>query len=155
MVREGWTNAEGKKGEPRLQYIAIQYLQDVLPTFAKKLIIQFNVLDLQEQLIQSLFQLFANSKGDNQVTFEVMELQKVQKQLAPAVPVAVRMTEPTDDADDTEIPDFEEEIATEEAEEETIQVVTKLSMPSRKMKVKISNELLQELDRLDVSFKLN
>ncbi|MFY7731627.1 MAG: DNA polymerase III subunit alpha, partial [Flavobacterium sp.] len=156
MVREGWTNAEGKKGEPRLQFMLIQQLQDVLPTFAKKLIIQFNVLDLQEQLIQSLFQLFAGNKGDNQVTFEVMELQKVHKPVAPVAAVTARLTEPADDADDAEIPDFEEDLTADAvAEEETIQVVTKLSMPSRKMKIKISNELLQELDKLQINFKLN
>ncbi len=156
MVREGWTNAEGKKGEPRLQFMLIQQLQDVLPTFAKKLIIQFNVLDLQEQLIQSLFQLFAGNKGDNQVTFEVMELQKVHKPVVPVAAVTARLTEPADDADDAEIPDFEEDLTADAVEEEeTIKVVTKLSMPSRKMKIKISNELLQELDKLQINFKLN
>lgn len=39
LVREGWANAEtGKKGEPRIQFIGIQYLQDVLTTFAKSLL---------------------------------------------------------------------------------------------------------------------
>ena len=38
---------------------------------------------------------------------------------------------------------------------EDVQVVTKLVMPSRKMKVKISTDLLHELDRLQVNFKLN
>ena len=40
-------------------------------------------------------------------------------------------------------------------EKEEIVVKTKLSMPSRKLKVKISSELLQELDKMQVSFKLN
>ena len=40
-------------------------------------------------------------------------------------------------------------------EKEEILVKTKLSMPSRKLKVKISSELLQELDKMQVSFKLN
>jgi DNA polymerase III subunit alpha len=154
MVREGWTNAEGKKGDPRLQFTAIQYLQDVLPTFAKKLIIQFNVIDLQEQLITNLFQLFTGNKGDHQVTFEVMELEKVKK--APeivAAKVTLRETEPTDDMDEEQ---FDEEMETPvAAETETVQVVTKLTMPARKLKVQISNELLQELDRLQVNFKLN
>jgi len=155
MVREGWTNAEGKKGEPRLQFIAIQYLQDVLTTFAKKLIIQFNVIDLQEQLITNLFQLFTGNKGEHQVTFEVMELEKVKKAPEPvaAAKVTLRETEVTDDMDEEQ---FDEEIeAPVAAETETVQVVTKLTMPSRKLKVQISNELLQELDRLQVNFKLN
>ena len=40
-------------------------------------------------------------------------------------------------------------------EKEEIIVKTKLSMPSRKLKVKISSELLQELERMQVNFKLN
>src|SRR5690606_35583266 len=74
MVREGWVNAEGKKGEPRLQFVAIQYLQDVLTTFAKKLIIQFNVAELQHKLIMHLQELFKSNSGDHSVQFEVMEL---------------------------------------------------------------------------------
>jgi DNA polymerase-3 subunit alpha len=35
MVREGWIGQDGKKGEPRIQFQAIQYLQDVLHNFAK------------------------------------------------------------------------------------------------------------------------
>ncbi|MFP9099911.1 DNA polymerase III subunit alpha [Flavobacterium sp. RHBU_24] len=153
MVREGWTNAEGKKGEPRLQFTAIQYLQDVLPTFAKKLIIQFNVIDLQEQLITNLFKLITGNKGDHQVTFEVMELEKVKKAPEPAAKVTLRETEVTDEMDEEQ---FDEELETAPAvETESVQIVTKLTMPSRKLKVQISNELLQELDRLQVNFKLN
>ena len=40
-------------------------------------------------------------------------------------------------------------------EVEEINVVTKLSMPSRKLKIKISNELLVELEKMQINFKLN
>ncbi len=149
MVREGWVNAEGKKGEPRLQFIAIQYLQDVLTTFAKKLIIQFNVIDLQEHLIMHLNQLFKSNRGDHLVLFEVMELERIKKK----VEVAVAATEQLDG--DAEL-EFEGEMPDSVvADIEDIQVVTKLSMPSRKLKIKISNELLHELEKLQVNFKLN
>ena len=152
MVREGWTNAEGKKGDPRLQFIAIQYLQDVLTTFAKKLIIQFNVAELQEQLISNLSELFNGNKGDNQVTFEVMELEKVKKQVEIAATAPVKET--AGDVDDDEFAEvtIAENIVTEVEE---VQVLTKLVMPSRKLKIKISTELLHELDKLQVNFKLN
>ncbi|MES2486734.1 MAG: DNA polymerase III subunit alpha [Bacteroidota bacterium] len=152
MVREGWTNAEGKKGDPRLQFIAIQYLQDVLTTFAKKLIIQFNVAELQEQLINNLSELFNGNKGDNQVTFEVMELEKVKKQVEIVATTPVKET--AGDMDDDE---FAEVTITENivTEVEEVQVLTKLIMPSRKLKIKISTELLHELDKLQVNFKLN
>jgi DNA polymerase-3 subunit alpha len=151
MVREGWTNQEGKKGDPRLQFIGISQLQDVLTTFAKKLIIQFNVADLQEQVIANLHQLFNVNRGDNPITFEVMELNKVTKQVAVTSTVAAK--EVSDDENDE---NYDEEVnETVMTDVEDVQVVTKLVMPSRKLKVKISTELLHELDRLQVNFKLN
>ena len=149
LVKEGWTNAEGKKGEPRLQFIAIQYLQDVLTTFAKKLIIQFNIAELQDQVIETLNEIFRNNTGDNTVTFEVMELQKIMRKVEIAAAPPVK--EITEDSDELDAEVNEPVIS----EVEDIQVVTKLVMPSRKLKVKISNELLQELEKLQVNFKLN
>jgi DNA polymerase-3 subunit alpha len=33
LVKEGWTNQDtGKKTEPRIQFVLVQYLQDVLET---------------------------------------------------------------------------------------------------------------------------
>ncbi|PZR19759.1 MAG: DNA polymerase III subunit alpha [Flavobacterium psychrophilum] len=149
LVKEGWTNAEGKKGEPRLQFIAIQYLQDVLTTFAKKLVIMFNIAELQEQLIATLNELFRANTGDNSVTFEVMELQKVLKKVE--INNTVTAKETTEEGDELDAEVSEPVVA----DVEDIQVVTKLSMPSRKLKVKISNELLHELEKLQVNFKLN
>ncbi|NDI97884.1 DNA polymerase III subunit alpha [Flavobacterium sp. LaA7.5] len=149
-VREGWVNQEGKRGEPRLQFMAIQYLQDVLTTFAKKIVIQFSVSDLKENVIGGLQHLFRSNKGDHAVMFEVMELEKVTKQVEIS---AGMVNEPTVAYGDA---DTEQEIAeTVVTSVEDVQVVTKLTMPSRKLKIKISNELLQELERLQLNFKLN
>jgi len=64
------------------------------------------------------------------------------------------------DVDDLDV-DSEMEVE-EESILETIptvteenRVVTRLSMPSRKLKIKISKELLEELEKLQVNFKLN
>lgn len=150
MVREGWVNAEGKKGEPRLQFVTIQYLQDVLPSFAKKLIIQFNIAELQENLLESLQNLFAGNRGDHTIQFEVMELEKVRKQVEVATDMPI--IQENTDGEDIEMISVPEPVV---ADVEDIKVITKLTMPSRKVKIKISNELLQELERLQVNFKLN
>ena len=55
---------------------------------------------------------------------------------------------------DSEVNEMEMNIEVPVEKEEII-VKTKLSMPSRKLKVKISSELLQELERMQVNFKLN
>lgn len=152
VVKEGWVNAEGKKGDPRLQFIEVKMLQDVLTTFAKKLILQFSIVDLSESLIQSLYDLFTKEKGENTVTIEVMELEKIKKQIIETVE-----DETIDVSDDTDSEEALESVAIPPTikEVEEIKVVTKLSMPSRKMKVKISNELLQELESMQINFKLN
>ncbi|HEX8563665.1 MAG TPA: DNA polymerase III subunit alpha [Flavobacterium sp.] len=148
LVREGWADKEtGKKGEPRLQFMLVQYLQDVLTTFAKKLIIHLNINELQTDLVHHLSHVFQANKGDNSVTFEVLEVEKVKRVIE-----ANLVLEPVGD-DGEEIPDEEPlDVATEV--EET-KIITKLTMPSRKLKVKICGELLQELEKLDVKFRLN
>ena len=159
VVKEGWADKEtGKKGEPRMQFMLIQYLQDVLPTFAKKLIVLLNINDLQTEFIHRLSHLFQENKGDNTVTFEIMELEKIK-----------RIIETTSDFEENDDVVFVDENENEDSdavlleapqintttEIEEIKVVTKLSMPSRKLKVKISNELLVELEKMQINFKLN
>ena len=168
LVKEGWADREtGKKGEPRLQFSEFKMLQDVFETFAKKLSISLDVKELNSQFITKLNTVFNANKGENQVTFDVMELEKIEKhaesnseiiKIQPKIE-PVLFEEPT--SEDEAV--FTEEIA-EDAEpiipetvaiiEET-KVITRLSMPSRKLKIKISNELLAELEKLQVNFKLN
>jgi DNA polymerase-3 subunit alpha len=105
---------------------------------------------LQEQLIARLQQLFKASRGEHSVMFEVMELEKVKRQ----VEILSTVNEPAEDYGDAALP--EEEISeTVVADVDDVQVVTKLTMPSRKLKVNISNELLYELDKMQLNFKLN
>jgi DNA polymerase III subunit alpha len=154
LVKEGWTGADGKKGDPRMQFTAVQYLQDVLTTFAKKLILQFNITDLNDNLIQALNVLLSKSKGENQVTMEVMELERVKRIVVSNVTVEENeetVLDENSEATSEQTP----EMTTIETEVEEIQVVTKLTMPSRKLKIQISNELLQELENMQINFKLN
>ena len=155
MVKEGWVNQDtGKKSEPRIQFMLVQYLQDVLETFAKKLIVLLNITDLHAEFIHKLSHLFQENKGDGQVSFEIMELEKIKKiiEIAPEMPEGEDFVEESDDA---EISDSEVTTAVGITEVEEIKVVTKLTMPSRRLKVKISNELLFELEKMQINFKLN
>ncbi|HEX8270012.1 MAG TPA: DNA polymerase III subunit alpha [Flavobacterium sp.] len=149
MVREGWADKEtGKKGEPRLQFVLVQYLQDVLTSFAKKLIIHLNINELHNDMIHTLSHIFQANKGDNSVTFEVLEVEKIKR----TIEADLLLVSATTDEVPAELPEEQELVATEI--EET-KIITKLSMPSRKLKVRICGELLQELEKLDVKFRLN
>jgi DNA polymerase-3 subunit alpha len=154
LIKEGWVNKEtGKKSDPRIQFTDAKQLQDVLGIFAKKLIIQLNIKDLQTDFIHNLSSVFQANKGDNQVAFEVMELETVKKQLELA-PVAIEVDDIIMDEDGNIVED-ENAIPIIETEPEETKVVTFLSMPSRKLKINISNELLVELEKMQVRFKLN
>ncbi|WP_204344159.1 DNA polymerase III subunit alpha [Psychroserpens algicola] len=110
FIREGWVNRDtGKKSDPRLQFNSFQLLHDVMDTYAKKLSIQLNIKDLQQERITALKDLFRIHQGDKALNFVIYDnLEKI-----------------------------------------------KLNMPSRKQKIKISQELLQELESNDVMYKLN
>jgi DNA polymerase-3 subunit alpha len=106
-----------------------------------------------------LSRLFQENKGDNTVAFEIMEIEK-SKRLVAIEPIAAEEEEVLfiDESDDAEaglleIPEINTVAKVEEVEE--IKVVTKLSMPSRKLKIKISSELLVELEKMQINFKLN
>jgi DNA polymerase-3 subunit alpha len=150
-VKDGWVNREtGKKSDPRIQFIDAKMLADVLSLFAKKLIIHLDIKELNMPFVTALNELFVGHKGDHTVTFEVMELERIKKAIEMS-PVSI--DEEIESSDEVE-GDEEMDLAIP-VEKEEIVVKTKLSMPSRKLKVKISSEFLQELDKMQVSFKLN
>jgi DNA polymerase-3 subunit alpha len=134
-------------------------LQDVLETFARKLVVLLNIADLEADFIHRLSHLFQDNKGDNTVTFEIMELEKTKKLVAVAsVEIENEEVAFVDENEDSEMETLEiPETSTEEKVEEVeeIKVVTKLTMASRKLKIKISNELLVELEKMQINFKLN
>ena len=155
LVKEGWADKEtGKKGEPRLQFSEFKILQDVLGIFAKKLVIHLNINDLHADFIHRLSAVFQENKGDNTVTFEVLELEKIKRQVEVVSQIVAVSDEVVDDVvfDEENPQEPEIELVTEIEE---IKVITKLEMPSRKLKIKISNELLFELAKMQVNFKLN
>jgi DNA polymerase-3 subunit alpha len=125
-------------------------LADVLPSFAKKLIIHLDIKELHSNFVSELNELFTANKGDHSVTFEVMELERIKKAIELSPVIIDEEIESTEDGE--EVSERELDIP---VEKEEIVVKTKLSMPSRKLKVKISSELLQELEKMQVSFKLN
>jgi DNA polymerase-3 subunit alpha len=154
LVKEGWADREtGKKVEPRLQFALVQYLQDVLSMYAKKLIINLDIKTLDKNIIEDLKLIFNANKGDNQVAFEVSETEKIIKQITPTN-VETDIMEPIIDENGDILESENQEITSAEIVEET-RKITSLTMPSRKLKVKISNELLTELEKRQVDFRLN
>jgi len=103
-VRPGW-----KEGDVRIQFNAIQMLQDVLEALANKITLQLNILELNEKKVDTIDEILKDHKGKDHLNFVVY--------------------------------DMEEKL--------------KLHMPSRASKVKITQELLTELDSQELKYKLN
>ncbi|GEC78520.1 DNA polymerase III subunit alpha [Flavobacterium aquatile] len=163
-VKDGWVNRDtGKKSDPQINFQDAKLLADVLPTFAKKIAIQLDIYDLHQNLIQQLNDIFRANEGDHQVSFDVLEIERTKKiqaitpeipSILPEIPVDNDVEVDIDNLDvETEIE--EEVVSNTPVEMEENRVVTKLSMPSRKLKIKISKELLEQLEKLQVNFKLN
>jgi DNA polymerase-3 subunit alpha len=87
-----------------------------------------------------------------------MELEKTTKIVETTAEIAETEEEvfvEETDGDEEDVPLIGAQKMSTTTEVEEINVVTKLEMPSRKLKVKISNELLVELEKMEVNFKLN
>jgi DNA polymerase III subunit alpha len=175
-IKEGWADREtGKKGEPRVQFIEFRFLQNVLDEMAKKLNVLLDVNLINPDFINKLNTVFTTHKGESFVSFDVLETQKVKKiaevsatiepEISPNFDNLLIESDPENSEDDETV--FTEIITDEDdaqplqtapivdtAAEET-RIITRLWMQSRKLKVKISNELLNDLEQLQVDFKLN
>jgi DNA polymerase-3 subunit alpha len=114
-----------------------------------------NIEDLSSDLITKLQTVFQSNRGDHSVTFEVLEIETIKKQAEIAAPIFITNEEVSDEQDLLSISEETEPEVTLSEEKDEIKIITKLSMPSRKLKISISNELLQELEKMQLNFKLN
>jgi DNA polymerase-3 subunit alpha len=158
MVKEGYVNREtGKKSDPRIQFLHVQSLQDVFKEFAKKLTLELNVFDLKPKLINQLHNIFKNHSGNHPLTIDVLELKETKVETF--VPLSKSTAVETDDEiiNDDNYDDIETsgEQAMDIQLSLNLEVVNKVSMASRKVKVNITSELLEHLSEKDIKFKLN
>ena len=109
-VRQGWTNAEtGKVGAPRMHYLNFEMLQNTIENNAKKITLQLDIKELNEEKINLLQQHLKSFKGDKPLFFNVYDSEKK----------------------------------------------VKLMLNSKKQKVKITPDLLQDLESQQWFYKLN
>jgi len=80
FVKEGWTNKEtGSKSEPRLQFNNFQLLHDVMDMYARKLTLQLDINELNEEKIDSLKDIIRAHRGDHMLHFIVYEMKEMVK----------------------------------------------------------------------------
>ena len=80
MIREGWTNKEtGKVGAARMQYLHFEMLQNTIESNAKKLTLQLNIHQLDEDQIVALQDNLKSYKGDKTLFFSIYDTNKKVK----------------------------------------------------------------------------
>lgn len=68
-VTPGWRDKEGRPTEPRLSFIKMEQLQSVMGSYAKKLIIEMNVNELENNQVETLKEVLDKHKGDHRIDF--------------------------------------------------------------------------------------
>ena len=154
LVKDGWVNREtGKKSDPRIQFTDVRQLQDVMPQFAKKLNVRIDINDLHKHSIEQLNAVFQLNKGENTVTFEIVEIDTVK--IIPEAILKPAVEEENFDGEGINVENGEDVELEIPIVEEVNTIKTRVSLPSRKLKIKISNELLFELEKMNIKFSLN
>lgn len=161
-VQEGWINKDGKKSDPRIQFINVQYLQDVMSGMAKNLVIRFRLDELENQTIETILNTFRKNRGNHTVTFEVYEFEEMLTKMVSPIPMVIKPqleeleAEGMDDFLEPEIMvDSQEELAEVSEPVEEVKPKNFLALNSRSLKINICKDLLDELEKNQINFKLN
>lgn len=152
FVKDGFVKKDSnEKTEPRIQFVELKLLNEVIPTYAKKLIIQIDIQELKAHQVEKIRMLLDENKGSKLVTFEIYELEKIQQKIENEM--VNRFLEETD-IDPIEL---DENTVNEEAmlPKFVYQKKNVLEMPSKNTRIEISAELLEALESLQVQFRLN
>lgn len=157
-VQEGWVNKDGKKSDPRIQFINVQYLQDVMANYAKNLTIKFTLDELNNDTVTAILETFRKNKGNHSVSFEIFEIDKtiLPEKVKPLVTPEILEVESdeVEEFDEIALAEIDEEVASE-PEQEQVKVVNYLSSDSRNIHINICKDLLDELEKNQINFKLN
>jgi len=80
MIREGWVNREtGKAGAPRMQYLYFEILQNTIESNTKKLTLQLDIHQLDQDQIEELQDNLKSYKGDKTLFFNIYDTDKKVK----------------------------------------------------------------------------
>ena len=74
IIKEGWRDREtGKTGDPRINFLSFQQLQDTLSKNAEKLTLQFDINDFDDLKVDQLKNIFKKHKGKKKLDISFFE----------------------------------------------------------------------------------
>ena len=72
FIKEGWKDADsGRVGDPRIQFLNFQQLQDSLSSNAKRLSVKLEIDLIEDEHVKFFKDLLKNNKGDQELVFNV------------------------------------------------------------------------------------
>ena len=72
FIKEGWKDADsGRVGDPRIQFLNFQQLQDSLSNNAKRLSVKLEIDLIEDEHVKFFKDLVKNNKGDQELVFNV------------------------------------------------------------------------------------
>ena len=85
IVREGWRDREtGKSGDPRVTYLSFQQLQDAISKNAKKLTLQLDLNEFNDEKVEQLKKIFKKHKGNQKLDISFFENEEKIKLTMPS-----------------------------------------------------------------------
>ncbi|WP_369048310.1 DNA polymerase III subunit alpha [Tenacibaculum sp. UWU-22] len=76
FVKEGWTNREGVKSEPRIQFADFKLLHDVMDNECKKITLKIPLQLITDDTIKDLKKLLASNKGKQALNFTIYDIEE-------------------------------------------------------------------------------
>ena len=157
-VKEGWIKKDtNERTEPKIQFVEMKLLNEVISNYAKKLILEFNIKELKEHDVFQLQNIFSKHPGNKPITFELFELEElIQESQAPIVaPIDVEPTEQDEEEIDLDIEESSLAKMSIELPKSSYVKKNMIEMNSRSTQVDISPELLEALEKMNINFRLN
>ncbi len=76
LVKPGWTNKEGVKGDPRVGFNEFLLLHDIMDKMCKKITIKMYLQEVKDTRIKDLQHLFATNKGTQNLHFTIWDAEE-------------------------------------------------------------------------------
>ena len=80
LVKEGWYSKEnGRKGDPRIQFMSFELLEDTIVKNTKKLTFQININQIKDGLVEKIESNLNGFKGNKHLFFDIYDNDKKMK----------------------------------------------------------------------------
>ncbi len=91
-ILPGWTNREGKQGDPRIKFTDFKLLHDVMDDLCKKITVQIPLENINELNIKSFEKVLKSSKGKQSLNFTIWDAKEKIELNVPSRNTKVKVT---------------------------------------------------------------